>query len=244
MLILSVGMPRAGSGWQYNLIHDLVVAAGGQDARKIRDRFFLSPILTEVNCNIGTLKAKRLLPVMVPAVLGSQFVVKAHSGPTPTAEWLIAHGRMKTTYIYRDPRAALLSAYEYGQRVLKTHGRPNAFSHLKSIEEAIDFMKEYVDYWAAWTALPDVLHARYEDLLADYDGEVARLLNFLNIKPGSSSVLAAVGRYRPGQASSDHKGLHYYKGQPERFRSVLTPEQLALCNEAFGPALEKMGYDL
>ena len=25
-LIVSVGMPRAGSGWHYNLIHDLVVA--------------------------------------------------------------------------------------------------------------------------------------------------------------------------------------------------------------------------
>ena len=36
MLILSVGMPRAGSGWYYNLTHDLIVSSGGQDARQVR----------------------------------------------------------------------------------------------------------------------------------------------------------------------------------------------------------------
>jgi hypothetical protein len=47
-------MPRAGSGWHYNLIHDLVVAGGGQDARQIRQRFHLERFLTEVNCNMDT----------------------------------------------------------------------------------------------------------------------------------------------------------------------------------------------
>ena len=35
-MILSVGMPRAGSGWYYNLTQDLVKASGGEDARIIR----------------------------------------------------------------------------------------------------------------------------------------------------------------------------------------------------------------
>ena len=55
MIILSVGMPRAGSGWYYNLTNDLILATGGQDARQIRKKYHLGRILTEVNCNIGTL---------------------------------------------------------------------------------------------------------------------------------------------------------------------------------------------
>lgn len=243
MLYIAVGMPRAGSGWHYNLVHDLVVASGGSDAREIRSRFLLSPILTEVNCNIGTLKPKRLLPVMVPAFLGKKFVVKAHCGPTDMAHRLIKKGRIKTLYIYRDPRAALLSAHEYGQRVLQ-RGRPNAFSHLDTIEKAVDFMREYIEIYEEWMSIPSTLHTRYEDFLGDYNTEVARLLEFLEIKANAKGVLAAVARYRPGQESDKHQGLHYFKGQPERFRTALTPEQLAYCNQELGEAIEKMGYTL
>ena len=66
MIVLSVGMPRAGSGWHYNLIHDLMKTAGAVDAREIRARFGLQKILTEVNCNIGVLSARRLARVAVP----------------------------------------------------------------------------------------------------------------------------------------------------------------------------------
>jgi len=240
MIVLSVGMPRAGSGWHYNLVHDLVLAAGGQDAREVRKRYLLSPVLTEVNCNIGALTAKRLLPVMVPSLLGNTFTVKAHAGPKPTALRLIQRGFIRPTYIYRDPRAALLSAYEYGQRGL-AEGRMTAFGGLTSIEKAIDFMLEYVHIWEAWMDCPQALHVRYEDMLTNYDREIERLLAFLDIQPGEA-VSQVAEQYRPGQTGKDDKGLHFHKGQPERFREVLTPEQLAACNQAFGGYLEKMGY--
>jgi len=57
MIVLSVGMPRAGSGWHYNLVHDLMKITGCADARDIRERYRLQDILTEVNCNIGVLSA-------------------------------------------------------------------------------------------------------------------------------------------------------------------------------------------
>ena len=82
MIVLSVGMPRAGSGWHYNLIHDLMEADGYIDARIIREKYRLQKILTEVNCNIGVLSARRMGMVTVPAVLGNNFVIKAHAGPS------------------------------------------------------------------------------------------------------------------------------------------------------------------
>ena len=45
------------------------------------------------------------------------------------AQRLIRSGRLLPTYIYRDPRDAMLSAYGYGQLALET-GRPNPFSHM------------------------------------------------------------------------------------------------------------------
>jgi hypothetical protein len=41
MIILSTGMPRAGSGWYYNLTNDLIIAAGYQDGHNMRQRYSL-----------------------------------------------------------------------------------------------------------------------------------------------------------------------------------------------------------
>ena len=130
MIILSVGMPRAGSGWHYNLVHDLMATTGCDDAREIRAKFGLQGILTDVNCNIGVLSVRRLIMVARPSLLGHTFVIKAHSGPTIWARAMIQGGLIRATYIYRDPRDAMLSAHDYGKRVLEKQGRPNAFSHL------------------------------------------------------------------------------------------------------------------
>src|SRR4030066_1856377 len=146
VLVISIGMPRAGSGWHYNLIHELVLASGGKDARQIRKQYHFQNILTEVNCNISTLNPIRLLPVLMPTLLGNTFAVKTHAGPTGTALELIRHGRVLPTDIYRDPRAALLSAYEYGQRGLD-RGRPNAFSPLTSLDKAVQHMRPSVRIW-------------------------------------------------------------------------------------------------
>src|SRR5574338_1375010 len=149
MIVLSVGMPRAGSGWHYNLIHDLMQTTGCADARDIRVRYHLQDILTEVNCNIGVLSPRRLARVLVPALLGRTFVIKAHSGPTPASRLLQRLGLLRITYIYRDPRDAMLSAFEYGQRALEK-GQPNAFSHLTDFGKSLDFIRDYVRIWERW----------------------------------------------------------------------------------------------
>src|SRR6476660_297166 len=185
MMVLSVGMPRAGSGWHYNLVHDLMETAGCTDARDIRERYRLQNILTEVNCNIGVLSARRLTLVALPALVGNTFVIKAHAGPTPASRLLQRLGLLRITYIYRDPRDAMLSAYDYSQRALKK-GRPNAFSHLTDFQESVDFIMEYSHIWDKWMNQKNVLIARYEDLLMDYDNEVRRLAGFLRLNESRS----------------------------------------------------------
>jgi hypothetical protein len=242
MIVLSAGMPRAGSGWHYNLIHDLMKTTGCAEAREIRERYRLQHILTEVNCNIGVLSARRLALVTLPALVGNTFVIKAHAGPTSASRLLQRLGLLRITYIYRDPRDAMLSAYEYGQRGL-IKGRPNAFSHLTDFQKSLGFMMDYVRIWEKWRRERNVLSARYEDLLTDYDREAARLVGFLKLNGSKPAVQEVMETYRPGTAEGQ-QGLHFYKGKMGRFREAYNTQQQAILNEKLRPYLERMKYEV
>jgi hypothetical protein len=242
MIVLSVGMPRAGSGWHYNLIHDLMRTSGCADAREIRTRYRLENILTEVNCNIGVLSLRRLALVTAPALAGNTFVIKAHSAPTFSARALMKGGILRATYIYRDPRDAMLSAFDYGQRAI-AKGRPNAFSHLTDFQKTLDFMTEYVAIWEAWLKTPEALHARYEDLLTDYDAEVERLLRFLGVDAANAEGKKVIEQYRPEKVEG-RQGTHFFKGKIGRFREAYTPAEQAIMAERFGASLRRMGYEI
>ncbi len=242
MIVLSVGMPRAGSGWHYNLIHDLMQTTGCADTRVVREKYHLQKILTEVNGNIGVLSARRLSLVTVPALMGNTFVIKAHAGPTNFSRLLQRLSLLRITYIYRDPRDAMLSAYDYGQRAL-AKGRPNAFSHLTDFQKSLDFIMEYVQIWEKWMKERGVLIARYEDLLTDYEAEISRLVEFLGLNGTRPEVRAVIERLRPG-AGEGQEGLHFYKGKIGRFREIYTAEQQEVLKQKFGPFLVKMKYEL
>jgi len=241
MIVLSVGMPRAGSGWHYNLVHDLMKTSRAVNARDIRERYRLQNILTEVNCNIGVLSTRRLAMVTVPALMGNTFVIKAHAGPTGTSRLLQSLSLLRITYIYRDPRDAMLSAFDYGQRALQK-GYPNAFSHLTDFPKSLDFIMDYIRIWGQWTNEKNVLIARYEDLLRDYDNETTRLTKFLNVDGSRPEVRKVVDAYRPGSAEGQ-QGLHFYRGKIGRFREKYSAEEQAVLTEKIGPYLPRMGYE-
>lgn len=243
MIVLAVGMPRAGSGWHYNIIHDLMEVAGFDDAREIREQYRLQNILTEVNVNIGVLSLRRLGMVMIPALLGKDFVLKAHAGPTLWSRALAALGLLRVVYIYRDPRDAMLSAYEYGQRSIDK-GRPNFFSQYDNFEKTLDFMTDYVDIWHAWMNEKRVLTARYEDLLTNYDAEIERLLNYLGLDAADDAIQAVVEEYRPGKAEAGQQGLHFFKGKIGRHKEMYTDAEQAQMRARFGASLQEMGYEI
>jgi hypothetical protein len=243
MIILSVGMPRAGSGWYYNLTNDLMLATGAQDARWIRSRYHLQNILTEVNCNIGALTPRRLLSVTIPSLLGNTFVIKAHSAPTPIALLMIRKGMILPTYIYRDPRDAMLSAMENGERA-RQRGSPNAFSTLTDFETALKFTLAHIHIWESWLQCWQALHTRYESFLCDYEKEVDRLMVFLELDRENPDMETIIEKYRSKNAQTVQKGLHFSKGKIGRFRQKMTPEQQEILAQKLGPFLERMGYEV
>ena len=241
MIVLSVGMPRAGSGWHYNLIHDLMKTTGCADARDIREKYKLQKILTEVNCNLGVLSARRLGMVAIPALMGNTFVIKAHAGPTTTSRLFQRVGLLHITYIYRDPRDAMLSAFDFGQRALQK-GRPNAFSHLTDFDKSLAFIMDYVRIWEKWTREKNVLIARYEDLLTNYDSEAMRLVEFLRLRANQPDVEKVIEAFRP-EKGEGQQGLHFFKGRIGRFRESYSAEQQTILKETMGAYLARMGYE-
>ncbi|MCC7191134.1 MAG: sulfotransferase domain-containing protein [Anaerolineales bacterium] len=241
MIVLSVGMPRAGSGWHFNLIHDLMKTTGCADARDIREKYRLQKILTEVNCNIGVLSARRLGMAAIPALMGNTFVIKAHAGPTTTSRLFQRVGLLRITYIYRGPRDAMLSAFDFGQRALQK-GRPNAFSHLTDFDKSLAFIMDYVRIWEKWTREKNVLIARYEDLLTNYDSEATRLVEFLRLRANQPDVEKVIEAFRP-EKGEGQQGLHFFKGRIGRFRESYSAEQQAILKEKMGAYLARMGYE-
>jgi hypothetical protein len=243
MIVLSIGMPRAGSGWFFNLTNDLMVAGGFQDARQVRSRYRLGKVLTEVNCNISAFTFPRLSAVLVPAALGNSFTIKAHAGPTGYAKFLIRKGVLIPTYIYRDPRDALLSAWEYGQRGIEA-GRSNAFSFIQDFETALDFMLDYLRISEMWMETEGTMHCRYEDLLTNYESETRRLVDFIGLNPENPEIRKVVNDFKPGAGMTDRKGMHFQKGVIGRYRQKMTEEQISQLNQTLSPYLERMGYEI
>ena len=247
-IILSIGMPRAGSAWYYNLTHDLVVAAGGADARRVREKYHLQRFITEINCLIPSLSFHRLLPVMLPSTFEAPYVINSHAGRKPLSDIFIKLGLIKPTFIYRDPRDVALSAFEYGQHVPKNRKAflkgLNFFSQFSTIDDAIYFMKDYLLVAEGWLTCSQTLIVRYEDLLQNFDQEAQRLIGFLEMDTNTPGLDEVLEKYNPASKSSREKGTHFVKGKIGRYREAFTEEQKALSAEIFGPYLEAQGYEI
>ena len=124
MIVLSAGMQKSGTAWFFNITNDMLIAAGFDDVRKIREQFGLQSILLYHNCNIEDLAAKKMSRVIIPHNQGHTFVVKTHSGPSPSLLSLISENIIKAAYIYRDPRDVVLSVMDHGQNQ-KQRGNPH-----------------------------------------------------------------------------------------------------------------------
>jgi hypothetical protein len=247
MIVVSAGMQKAGTGWYYNMTNDLLVAAGHEDARHVRDRYHLQPILRFHNCNVGRPLLPKLLLLAIPHLFGNTFVVKTHAGPTRSLQALLSRNVATATYIYRDPRDAALSAYNHGQR-LRQEGHTHSFSRLTTVESAILAAKDWLEIWEQWLALDRILMTRYEDVLAAPSTHAWRLVDFLGLAVSRQDVTRIVDAYRADDAllhgnSNKKNTTHFDKGVVGRHRQVFTQRELALCQEHFGDYLPQMGYE-
>jgi hypothetical protein len=245
VLVISAGMQKAATGTYFNLTNDLLVAAGHPDVHVIRNRYRMASFTTEVNCNVGPLRAYKMAWLLVPSFAGHTYVVKTHEGPSPSARLLLRMGMARSTYIYRDPRDVSLSLFEHGQRI-RTQGIRSStrFDRLMTIGQAIEFASTLLPTWEAWTTLPGVHVTTYEALIGDITSEARRLAHVLGLSLDDRRIVEIAKPYRRESIQSAGAGIgsHFHKGKSGRWGSQFSPEELALSEQLFGEYLEPMGY--
>lgn len=112
------------------------------------------------------------------------------------------------------------------------------------------FKQFYSQALAAGAEFPqNVLVARYEDMLADPEAEMARIYGFLKVADDPGTVRACVaacrferlsGGRKPGEADS---GSFFRKGVAGDWRQHFTPEATARFKEVAGDFLIESGYE-
>jgi hypothetical protein len=243
MIVISAGLQKSGSGLYFNLTNDLLIAAGKEDIRKIRDKYNLHDILKYHNCNVGILSEdniKHLLPVHEA---GHTFVVKTHAGPSEFAKRLIEEGIIKVTCIFRDPRDVVLSAVDHGEKI-RNQGQSHTFASCTSVENTIPLVESWLENSIMkWLELENVLLTKYENLVVKPVEELERLAAFLGIEAKGIDLEALYAGYRHKELDDFQKDyLHFNVGIPGRFRSVLEEKDLNRCTAEFSQYLEKMEY--
>jgi hypothetical protein len=245
MIVISAGMQKAATATFFNLTNDLLKEAGKSDIRELRNIYRFDFFMTEVNCNIGPLRAYKLAWLSIPHWLGKSFVVKTHNAPSIYARMTMNLGITRATYIYRDPRDVALSLYEHGERLRRQgFSSRTQFDSLQTLEQAIYFTQSLLPTWEKWARLINVYIVRFEDFYKNMRSQVGGLIDHLGLELDSNQIDEVVARYdfRGTHPSEIHHSTHYHHGESGRWREYMTKEQIKLCRETFSDYLDVMGY--
>ncbi len=239
-LVLSVSMESAGSGWLYNLSNLMLETAGYSDARQIRDEYGLDDVMRWHNCNINDLDDQTWLRLQAPLNDGHSFVVKSHRPPTTLARRLCADGTIKATYIHRDPRDVVVSAYQRG-KIRRANHKHDSFARLRTIDLAIAWMRvRQIPVYNEWRSQPNTQVIRYEDLSDDGLLVLRRLTDHLGLEL-SDTTLQDILESSRGEKAGTQEGSHFRGGG--RRRDAMTPMQLKRCTWVCRSAIRSMGYE-
>lgn len=239
VLVVCASMESAGSGWLFNMVNELLVAAGNADVRDIRLDYGLGDILRWHNCNVQVLDHPKWVRLQPPLRAGQTFVVKTHAAPTSLVHQLCRRHQVKTIYIYRDPRDVVVSAFQRG-RNLRKDGNYRSFGRLVTIDVAIVWMRfKQLRIYHRWNDSPGTLMIRYEDLMNDAADVLRTVSRHLQVVVSDDVLAQTADRYR-GSNSSRQTGTHFRGGGNRRHE--LTSAQLRRCNWMFRDVLAPMGY--
>lgn len=241
VLVLSAGMESAGSGWLFNMTNELLQAAGHRDVRDLRDEFGLIDVLHHDNCNVRDLTQEVWDRIEPALAAGHSFVVKSHKRPSELVRRLSAEGKVISTYIHRDPRDVVVSAFQRGER-RRARGRTDSFGRIRSIYLGLMWMRaRQLPVYEAWRAEPKAMLVRYEDLRNDATATLRALCEHLGLALADERIADVATDYE-GENAHGKAGSHYRGGASRQ--DQLTATQLRLANLLFRRSLVSMGYEL
>lgn len=165
------------------------------------------------------------------------FVISEKIGLGVELELLAQLGApVKPIFIVRDPRDAILSMRRFNENrgVYEFHEPRTKHFNDVVMQIALDLL-HFTRAYERWEG--DKLLVRYDDLVAEPQRTRAAVLAFIGIDPAASTSI-------PANAIPD---VHITSGSPSdslgRWRSELTPGEIAVVNWYFSAFLRRFGYD-
>jgi len=170
----------------------------------------------------------------------------------------------RVVYIVRDPRDVVVSQYHYHRKIRKIEDD-------SPIEKFVTrFLAgetcphgswgQNVSTWLATSdGNPRFLLLRYEDLVADTARELAKVVNFLHLPAGLKQIHQAVERSsadhmrklektqtdKNGLTKGSRKDLSFVRAASSGgWRSDLPAPMVARLEAAWGPLMQRLGYEL
>lgn len=244
MLVLSASLSKSGSAWFLHLTNHMMVAAGHPDNRMIRKKFDLQ-FLKYAECNMQEPTSEKLRILTTSPVSNYSFVVKTHFPPNMHILRLFSEGKIKITFIYRDPRDIAVSGLEAGQK-LRDRGKFESFGTLYTMEQSIKWTNRLIrERYDKWSEIEGVLSFKYEDLVENTMFQLLRLTEYLEIKVNKDKIKKIIEQHSAENIKKLKVGkndYHFNRAKVGSFREVMTPEEIELCYKTFEEYLDKMGY--
>ena len=247
-LVIAAGMQRSGTRWFCNMLVDIVGEVTGSGTRQLRDRYGAHDLLQRYytptfKARLSNRRLRRLEAILAD---GHTLVFKTHRPPTAAVRERIADGSAVATYLFRDPRDVVLSALEQGAKMRSQGALPfRGFARLTNFNRAARWLqRELLPVWEEWASIDGVFTLRYEDLLADPRGMMARTLAHLEIAAPPDVVDRIVRDYTAAnvQDATIRQALELKNGARGPRRTVLTPDQQRCLRLRLEPTLLRMGY--
>ena len=241
MIVLTATMQKAGSLWFFNIVNDLLIAAGHQDYDVVRRKYRLDWFIRESG-HMPVMRFHKAFQILIPHLLGNTFAVHTHSAPSPSARSLIYSGIIHPIYVYRDPRDVARSLFEHGEELRRGEVKSStSYDQLMTMEDAIRFTQKLLPIWDAWMKVPGVLTTTYEALRTNAVVEISRANSFLKLGLQMETIEQIVKRYA-AETTSEVK-MHLNKAIIGRWKEMMTEEQVELCRTLYGDYIRKMGYE-
>lgn len=170
----------------------------------------------------------------------------------------------KVLYLARDPRSVFVSVY-WHHRQSGTLSDDQTFDcYLPKFLSTSTTMKHFRwgawnTHVASWLAAPPsrFLLIRYEDLLCDTVGELAKIMEFTGIKTPEGKVQEAIAsgqltrlrqqeeeeNWTPNRFPVQRDVSFFRTGKSDEWKEVLTMRQIRGIEASFGAEMKRLGYE-
>lgn len=236
MIIVSSGFPKSASTLLFLYTEEILKQSGKRSAQKrFRKRYPEGFIY-----RFGLLNTTYLIFLNL---FSGNLVVKTHSGPDFFLRLLIRLGIVKAYYSIRDPRDVILSALDHGKKArisgIKSPA-DNAFVVYEKKEDLFESLKMHYSNYVSWKKFNRAPFVRYENLLADPEAELKKILGLLGWSDEEKLLPGIIKQFSETKAETKN----FNKGEISRFEKELTAEEVNQTESAIPEIISGMDYQL